>query len=113
MKRILLTIAFAIVSQTCLAYDFSAICSTGQTLYFYILSDSTVTVTHPYEVPSYGGPSYYEGYSEPIGNLVIPDSVFHDSVYYKVVRIGSHAFQYCDSIQNLTIPNSVRIIGNL
>ena len=92
MKKTLITILMMVAGINVYAYHFSSVCSTGQSLYFDILTDSTVSVTFPC-YNSYLG-IYYYGYSKPIGNLVIPDSVFHDSVYYKVVRIGSHAFQY-------------------
>ena len=46
-----LVLLFAIVANECYAYDFSSVCSTGQTLYYNITSDSTVEVTYPSNIP--------------------------------------------------------------
>lgn len=107
MKRYLLLLFFSTAILEGYAYDFSAVCSTGQTLYYNIISSSTVQITHPSD---YDG-NYYFGYAMPSGNLVIPDSVFYDSSYYRVTRIGSHAFSCCGNINNLVIPNSVYVIS--
>ena len=106
MKRILLISIILFFSRTSFAYHFSAVCSTGQTLYYNIISDSTVSVTFPYE-----SSSPYYSYTRPTGNLVIPDSVFHDSVYYKVISIGNYAFDGCYGIQRIVIPDNVTSIG--
>lgn len=41
-------------------------------------------------------------------NLVIPSDISG----YKVVEIGSHAFQHAENIKTVTIPSSVKIIGD-
>lgn len=107
MKKLLVVICYLAIISQLYAYDFSAVCSTGQTLYYNILSDSTVCVTFP------GNDTYsaYSGYTQPVGNLVIPDSVMYGSVYYKIVQIGSFAFYGCSGIHNLVIPNNVTNIG--
>ena len=107
MKRLLTIILLLIIARTLYAYDFSAVCSTGQTLYYNILSDSNVCVTFP------GNDNYsaYRGYTLPVGNLVIPDSVMYGSAYYKIVQIGSFAFYGCSGIHNLVISNNVTNIG--
>ena len=106
MKKILNVILFAFIANNVYAYHFSSVCSTGQTLYYSIISDSTVSVTFPFE----SSRPYYS-YTRPTGNLVIPDSVFHDSVYYKVISIGNNAFDGCSGIQRLVIPDDVTCIG--
>ena len=110
MKKQILIIILFFAASSSYAFSFSAVCSTGQTLYYSIISDSTVGVTYPCYRHSYFD-SYYYGYSMPGGNLVIPDSVLHDSVYYKVRQIGDYAFYHCSSIHNLTIPDNVNTIG--
>lgn len=86
-------------------YDFSAPCSSGQTLYYSLISDSTVQVVPP------AGYSW-SGYTMPTGGLVIPETVIHDGVLYKIESIGRNAFFYCDGLTGVVIPNSVFSIGN-
>ena len=106
MKRLLLIlIAIASFSQMVYAYDFSAVAPTGQTLYYYIGSGGVV-VTHP----SYNG--WWSSYSRPTGNLTIPDSIVYGDSTYLVIRIDHHAFDSCNGLTSVTIPNSVTEIGS-
>ena len=90
------------------AFSFSSATASGQTLYYAILSDSTVAVTYPNHV----GASYYSGYSMPVGNLLIPSSVTHSGSVYSVVSIDNNAFSGCAGLTALTIPNTVTAIGS-
>ena len=45
MKKILFTILLLAIVRSSLAYDFWAVCSTGQKLYYNIMSDSTAEIT--------------------------------------------------------------------
>ena len=89
-----------------MAYDFSAECSSGQTLYYKITSNEapyTVELTSEYE---YGG--YY---TYPVGNLVIPEMVEYNNITYSVISIGEYAFQNCPELTSVAISNSVTSIG--
>ena len=89
------------------AYDFSAVCSTGQTLYYTITSD-----TEPYTVEVVSeieSSPYYN--TSPTGDLEIPETVEYNSITYSVTRIGDHAFKSCNGLTSLEIPNSVTTIG--
>ena len=88
-----------IIPQTASAYDFSAVASTGQTLY-YDINGSNVTVTRQ----SFYSP-YYSTY--PAGNLEIPTSVTHNGTTYSVTMIGYGAFDDCNGLTSVTIPNSI------
>ena len=90
------------------AYDFSAVCNTGQTLYYNILSDSTVAVTYP----NYSNESYYYGYIKPSGTLQIPATVSHGGSSYRVISLGNNAFYSCTGLMAVSIPSSVSIIGD-
>lgn len=104
-KSILFVILLLVAAINVHAYDFSAVCSTGQTLYYNINSDGTsVTVTNQ----NISNP-YYSSY--PTGNLEIPSSVEYNSVTYLVTEIGDYAFSSCVGLHNVVIPNTVTTIG--
>ena len=90
------------------AFDFSSVCGTGQTLFYNILSDSTVSVTYPNHV----GTSYYSGYTSPSGSIQIPATVSNGGNTYTVVAIGNNAFTGCSGMTGLLIPSSVTAIGS-
>ena len=110
MKKILFTILLLAAAINSYAYDFSAVCSTGQTLYYEITSDSnnTVSVTHPGDNPTTPWP---DGYVRPSGFLVIPSIVTYNNEEYIVVKIGPRAFLYCDELVDVQIPNTVTNIN--
>ena len=109
MKKTIIILLLIITAFNTYAYDFSAVCSTGQTLYYNILTDSTVGVTYPNYYWRYS--DYYWGYSRPVGDLVIPNSILHDNVNYQVVSIENNAFYNCTGIHSLVIHDSVTSIG--
>ena len=108
MKRYLLLLFFSTAILEGYAYDFSAVCSTGQTLYYNFTSDSTVSVTYP---QTSSGNDYYLGHPKPAGYLIIPDSVIYGGTTYRVTGIGANAFYYCSGIDTLLIGNEVTSIG--
>ena len=46
------------------------------------------------------------------GEVVIPDSFFHQGIVYRVTGIGARAFWNCRSLTSITIPKGVTSIGN-
>ena len=110
MKKLILLLGIAastLLANTVFAYDFSAVCGTGQTLFYTITSD-----TEPYtvEVVSENESSPYYNTS-PTGDLEIPETVEYNGITYSVTRIGDHAFKSCNGLTSLEIPNSVTTIG--
>ena len=90
------------------AFDFSSTASSGQVLYYNIISDSTVAVTYPNATSD----SYYGGFQTPTGNLIIPTSVSNSGSSYQVVAIGDNAFNSCSGLLSVSIPNTITTIGN-
>ena len=112
MKRSFLTLSFIVLAiATALAenklYDFSAVCGSGQTLYYRITSSIapyTVDVTRPNYL--------YNDYSKPLGNLTIPATVDNDGITYSVTGVDGGAFEYCVGLTSVTVPNSVKKIDD-
>lgn len=106
-------------------YDFSAVCSSGQTLY-YKIKDNNVSVVAPndntdYEESEGWAMAGYDvdvtysfnwnGYSKPTGELIIPESVAYKGLQYKVIAIRRDAFGNCDGLSSVIIPASVSNIS--
>ena len=94
------------------AYDFSAVCETGQTLYYNIIDAENhyVELTCPGTATSSG---CWSGFNRPTGNIVLSESVQYDEITYLVTSIGNYTFYRCSGFTgDLTIPNSVTSIGH-
>ena len=102
-------------------FDFSAVCPSGQTLYYKIIDGTNrcVELTVPYGwpsgIPGEEAPQAWYGYSKPIGNVIIPESVNGYMVtsiggYFTVEYDQSTSFSGCTGVTQVTIPNSVEII---
>lgn len=107
MKKIVLFLVLAIMALSAKSQDFSAVCETGQTLY-YNVSDAAnrqVTIYAPSEDPDYP----WSGYIMPSGEVTIPSIVTNNGVEYIITSIGYDAFRNC-AITKLTIPNTVKTI---
>lgn len=109
MKKALLLLATLLaIGQTVLAYHYDfAYTYQGTTLYYYRYNGHTY-VTYP----SYGDGSYYHGFTQPTGDVVIPSSVTWNNRTYTVDGIAGHAFNGCTGITSVIIPNSVTGISN-
>ena len=114
MRKLLLTLILAAFCgmNSIFAYSFSAVCPTGQTLYYNIIYSQTgheVELTCP-RPEIYG---YWKGYSKPYGHdIEFPSTVEYNGVCYTVTKISSFAFYKCQGLLgNLVIPNTVTSIG--
>lgn len=88
------------------AYDFTALTSQGQCLYYSIIGTNAVEVSSP---GNDAGWLYVN--TRPTGSLVIPSHVIYQTDTFEVISIGHHAFEYCDGLTSITIPNTVRYVG--
>lgn len=88
-------------------YDFSAMVSSGQTLFFRIEGNGVKVVSQYSQTNA----TNYDDNNRPTGNLVIPNSISNDSASYVVVGIGNYAFRDCVGLSSVIIPNSVTSIG--
>lgn len=113
MKKFITLLLISIAFKA-FAYDFSAVCPSGQTLYYNVLSltEQTVALTY-YEYYNAGyeqWETYYYGVTPPWGDLVIPEVVQYNDYQFTVTTVGTNAFRYCD-LTSVVLPNSITVIG--
>ena len=106
--KTMLLLLLAAFQHNLSAADFNAVCSSGQRIYYNILSDSTVAITYP----RLSNNNYYYGYTKPSGNMTIPATVVHGSNTYHVISIGANAFHSCTNLTSVSIPSSVTVISD-
>ena len=117
MKKLFVIIVLMALAMNGIAqilnYDFSAECETGQTLYYRISSEEehTVTLTHPYSEENEFHGDYYEGFTQPQGDIILPSIVDYNGVQYFVTAIDKNAFGACHLTGTLTIPEGIVSIG--
>ena len=108
MKKLILSFILAIllgISAFAANYDFSAVCESGQRLYYKIKSSTSPYVEVTYQSYSTSSGAGYSTY--PTGDLTIPSSVTYNGITYSVVSIDAEAFRNCSGLTSVTIPNSV------
>lgn len=93
-------------------FDFSAVCETGQTLYYRITDEEvhTVILTHPRSDsdPWFQG-DYYEYYVAPQGEIILSSVVVNNDINYTITAIDANTFWGCN-ITSIFIPNTVNTI---
>ena len=84
-----------------MAFDFQEVNEDGQTIYYNITSASLQTVD-----VTYNSDDLY------VGVIVIPQIVGHEGTVYSVTGISDSAFENCDGLTSVVIPESVTRVGN-
>lgn len=105
-KFIVISVLMAFAMRSYALYDFYAVCSTGQTLYYQITDPDRYEVA----VVAPGYPAW-TGYAKPTGDVVVPEQVTNQGILYTVVSINGDAFCECPELTSIEIPNSVTDIG--
>ena len=107
MKRLLsIFIAIAAFVQMAQAWDFYATVPSGQRLFFKFSTNGKVIVT-----PQNSSGFPYSSGPGPTGDLIIPGSIFYDSVNWEIDYIKSKAFMYCLGLTSVVISDSITSIG--
>ena len=107
-------------------WNHSETAPSGQTLYYivfenqfvhlgHLVIDSSNTtgavVVYAAGVPTNANTHAWGPYALPTGNLVIPDSVHYQGVAYPVVGIYPYTFLQCDGLTSVTLPGTLKGIG--
>lgn len=109
MAKALMIVLLIGVAGKLYAYDFSAVCETGQTLYYNIIDATNHCVELTY--PGLDQFHPWEGFNKPEGVIVLPSFVVNNEITYSLTSIKTSAFRDCNGlIGDLCIPNSVNEI---
>lgn len=86
-----------------------------QTLYYRLKTDTLTYQTYAIESYPVLTPSsietVWDGYTKPVGDVVIPSTIEYNGKSYSVLDVGRGAFAYCDEITNVTVPDGVFKMG--
>ena len=104
MKKLVITLSLLIgITANSIAYDFSAVCESGQTLYYTILNNQNHRVGVC--LGDYGE-SFYPG------DVIVPTTVTHNDIIYTVYGIEERAF-FSDTLMNsITLSDSIHYISD-
>ena len=78
------------------AYDFTEVCSTGQTLYYTITNSNQHFVKIVYPGSSNSNP--WGTITQPQGQMFLPSMVYYDNATWYVKAIDNYAFYGCTDI---------------
>ena len=107
MFFIVVLLAAFVPSRAQSTYDFSAVSSSGDTLY-YLIDNGAAVVTCPGDIDE--DEYWNEGIAQPQGSLVIDGTVTWGDSTYTVVAIGEYAFYGCSGITSVTLPGTVSVV---
>ena len=96
MKRLITLLLLTAVGLSIKAQE--TVFSVGNLYYRIIMPNEVEVVLNP------DGCTYYRG------DIVVPDSVQYNGVYYKVTSLGNYAFN-SSRLNTLSLPKGIRSIG--
>ena len=101
MKKVILNILFALMPLLAGAYDvkIDGIC--------YNLHLTTLEADVTYSIVTEEG-AWISDYS---GDVVIPSSITHEGIPYKVTYVTDNAFAECEGLTSVVLPNSIKKMG--
>ena len=103
MKKLVFTLSLLIgIAANGLAYDFSAVCESGQTLYYTITS-----MLHHRVIVDMGEES-----SSINGDVILPMFVDYGGITYTVYGIGQWTFHGDTLLNSITLSDSINYIGD-
>lgn len=101
MKKILLTLAVALLATTVTAQTFQAATPSGHLLSYAVVDEGQVNIV------------FHSEYHELLGgDITVPRSVKHDGVNYIITGIADDAFANCIRIKSITLPTTLYGIGD-
>ena len=101
MKNYLLLLTLLCLSLSARAHD----AEVDGIFYNLDATNKTATVT-------FKGDNSYSYDNEYSGDVEIPETVTYNGITYSVTSVGEKCFKDCSSLTSITIPNSVKSLGD-
>ena len=108
---VLITLLLSMVGMTKVyAYDFTAVTTTGQTLYYSIISNNQHYVKMVYPGNSNNNP--WGNIVKPSGKVLLPAMVDYNGITWYVRYIDNYAFYGCFEITEAIISEGINSVGD-
>lgn len=101
---LLLTMFMSMVGETTSAHNIAMVNDDGVTIYYKWINNRTELAV------TYAGTDW-DDVDEYYGNVTIPESVTYNGETYSISKIDDQAFESCEDLTSITIPNSIMSIG--
>ena len=98
------------MSKICFALAIAFVANVFSYAYDFKVGDLCYTILN-YEEVAVVGEDYAPAYEYLPSHLEIPSTVVYDGNTYTVTEIGNYAFQACEMLESVSIPNTVKKIG--
>lgn len=100
MKKVIIALSLLVgITTNVFAYDFTAVCESGQTLYFTIIDNQNHRV-----IVDKGEEIHISG------DVIVPMTVEYNGTVYTVYGIGEHAFIGDTLLSSITLSDSIRYV---